>query len=195
MRLSLPWRADAQARVRARRWRLYRPQPCGARPSRRTRTSGARDGACGAPRACPRHGRTREGCGHDARRPCCAPGPRRRPCDGRHDARHGPRVGLDAGHGSGHAQSLLRGPGLRHSRVLLFPDGEDVRRLPDAVRAGRQALSFLPRKCRDHLSRLAFLRGGVARAAQRRRQHGHVGRAVGGHRLPVQHRRDLLLRG
>ena len=36
---------------------------------------------------------------------------------------------------------------------------------------------------------------GVARAAQRRRQHGHVGRAVGGHRLPVQHRRDLLLRG
>ncbi|MGA4814827.1 hypothetical protein ACPA9J_03445 [Pseudomonas aeruginosa] len=86
----------------------------------------------------------------------------------------------DMGHGSGSMQDMARDMRNRFFVALVFaipvffysPIGEDVRRLPDAVRAGRQALSFLPRKCRDHLSRLAFyvaawraLRNGVANMA------------------------------
>lgn len=114
--------------------------------------------------------------------PCLRTEPARRPCDGRLVMRHGPRVGLDAGHGSGHAQSTS-------SLALVFAiptcffysSGKtgDFQTRSRWTTSSFFSSSQVPRV--EMALRLAFLRGGVARYAQRRRQHGHVDRAVGGH--------------
>ena len=93
-----------------------------------------------------------------------------------HDMGHARRH-VDAGHGPRHAQPLSGCADLFDPGVPLLADGEDVRRLRDAVRYGPQHLPVRrPAPRRSPIRRgPSWSRRGVP--PKRRAEHGHAGRA------------------